>query len=44
MPQNFRADHGFTTAQLHSTKSELIFCTGPNPARGVSEIWNGENL
>ena len=27
-----------TTAQLHSTKFELKFCAGSNPARGVSEI------
>ena len=24
-----------TTSQLHSTKSELRFCTGSNPAHGV---------
>ena len=33
-----------TTAQLHSTKPELRFCAVSNPARGVSEIRNGENL
>ena len=33
-----------TTAQLHSTKPELRFCTGSNSARGVSEICNGEDL
>ena len=33
-----------TTAQLHSTKPELRFCTGSNPARGVSEIRDGEEL
>ena len=33
-----------TTAQLHSTKSELRFCAGLNPARGVSEILDGEDL
>ena len=33
-----------TTAQLHSTKPELSFCTGSNPARGVSEIHDGEDL
>ena len=33
-----------TTAQLHSTKSELRFCAGSNPARGVSEICDGENF
>ena len=33
-----------TAAQLHSTKSELRFCAGSNPARGVSEIRNGEDL
>ena len=33
-----------TTAQLQSTKPELRFCAGSNPARGVSEIRDGENL
>ena len=33
-----------TTAQLHSTKPKLRFCTGSNPAQGVSEIRNGEDL
>ena len=33
-----------TTAQLHSTKPELRFCAGSNPARSVSEIHDGENL
>ena len=33
-----------TTAQLHSTKSDLRLCTGSNPAHDVSEIYNGENL
>ena len=33
-----------TTAQLHSTKPELRFCAGSNPARGVSEIRVGEDL
>ena len=33
-----------TTAQLHSTKPELRFCAGSNPARGVSEIGDGEDL
>ena len=33
-----------TTAQLHSTKSELRFCAGSSPARGVSEIRDGEDL
>ena len=33
-----------STAQLHSTKLELRFCAGSNPARGVSEICDGENL
>ena len=33
-----------TTAQLHSTKPELRFCAGPNPARGVSEIRDSEDL
>ena len=33
-----------TTAQLHSTKPKLRFCTGSNPACSVSEIHNGEDL
>ena len=33
-----------TTAQLHSSKSELRFCVGSNPAGGGSEICDGENL
>ena len=33
-----------TTAQLHSTKPELWFCTDSNPARGVSQICNSEDL
>ena len=32
------------TAQLHSTKPELKFCAGSNPARGVSDIRDGEDL
>ena len=33
-----------TTAQLHSTKTELRSCAGSNPARGVSEIRDGGDL
>ena len=33
-----------TTAQLHSTKSELKFCAGSNSAGSVSEIRDGKNL
>ena len=33
-----------TAAQLHSTKPELQFCAGSNPARGVLEIRDGEDL
>ena len=32
------------TAQLHSTNTELRFCAGSNPARGMSEIRDGEDL
>ena len=32
-----------TTAQLHSTKPELRFCAGSNPACGVWEICDGED-
>ena len=33
-----------TTAQLHSTKPELRFCTGSNPGGGVSEIRDDKDL
>ena len=33
-----------TTTQLHSTKPELRFCAGSNPAYDVLEIRDGENL
>ena len=33
-----------TAAQLHSTKPELRFYTGSNPACGVLEIRDGEDL
>ena len=33
-----------TTAQLHSTKPDLRFWADSNPARGVWEIGNGEDL
>ena len=33
-----------TTAQLHSTKPEFMFCAGSNPANGVSEIRDSEDL
>ena len=33
-----------TTTQLHSSKPELRFCTGSNPACGMSEIHHGKNL
>ena len=33
-----------TTTQLHSTKPELRCCAGSNPARGVSEIRDVEDL
>ena len=33
-----------TTAYFHSTKPELRFCAGSNPARGMSEIHDGEDL
>ena len=31
-----------TTAQLHSAKPEFRFCTYSDPARGVSEIRDGD--
>ena len=33
-----------TTAQLYSTEPELRFSAGSNPARGVSENRDGEDL
>ena len=33
-----------TTAQLHSTKAGLRFCTGSNPAHSLLEIRDGEDL
>ena len=33
-----------TTAQLHSSKPKLRFCAGLNPAYGMSEIRDGEDL
>ena len=33
-----------TAAKLHSTKPELRFCASSNPARGVSEIRDGEDF
>ena len=36
--------NGYHTAQLHSTKPEHRFCSGSNPARGVSKIRGGEDL
>ena len=33
-----------TTAQLHSSKPELRFCTGSNPVHSMLEIRNGEDL
>ena len=33
-----------TTAQLHSAKPELRFCTGSNPTFDVSKIFDGKNL
>ena len=33
-----------TTSQRHSTKPKFRFCAGSNPARGVLEIRDGEDL
>ena len=33
-----------TTVQLHLTKSQLRFCTSSNPAHGLSDIRDCENL
>ena len=34
----------FTTTQLHLIKSELGFFAFLNPAGGLSDVYNGENL
>ena len=39
-----RGEVVITTAQLHSVKPELRFCTGSNLACGVSEIRDGDGL
>ena len=43
-PRRRRGVVVITAAQLHSTKPELRFCADSNPARGVSEIRDGEDL
>ena len=35
---------GITTAHLHSTNPEFMFCAGSNPACGVSHICDDEDL
>ena len=35
---------GYIYSQIHSTKPKLGFCTGSNPASGVTETHDGENL
>ena len=35
---------GLPRAQLHSTKPELRFCAGSNPAHGMSEIHDDKDL
>ena len=45
--KNYCFRHGvvvITTAQLHSIKPELRFCTDSNPACGMSEIRDDENF
>lgn len=37
-------DHWITTTRLHSAKPELWSCAGFNPAGGVSQTCDGENL
>ena len=43
-PEKLSSIDLIATAQLHSTKPELRFCAGSNPACGASEICNGEDL
>ena len=42
--KNIRGVVVIATAQLHSAKFELKFCTGSNPACSMSEICDGEDL
>ena len=39
----FRGAVEIMTKLLYSTRPELRFCAGSYPARGASEICNGEN-
>ena len=41
---NHRGVAVILTAQLHSSKPELVFYRVSNPARGVSKIRDGEDL
>ena len=41
---SFRGVVVITAAQLHSTKPELTFCAGSDPACSMSEIRDGEDL
>ena len=44
---NIKESHGvvvITAAQLNSTKPELRFCAGSNPAGDMLEIRDGEDL
>ena len=44
MLTDFRGVVVITIAQLHSTQPELRFCADSNPACGVSEIRDVEDL
>ena len=39
-----RGEVVITTSQFHSTKPELRFCAGSNPARGLSDIRNSKDI
>ena len=43
-PRRPRSAVVITTAQLDSTKFELRFCSGTEPACSVLEIWDGEKF
>ena len=44
MHRRYRGVVVTTTAKFHSIMSELRLCAGSNPARGVSEIRDDEDL
>ena len=43
-PKQYPEHESSKTAQPHSTKPELRFCAGSNPAGGMLEIRHGEDF